>query len=141
MQIVIDTNILIAALNIDDCRHAEVKQLVNLLRQGSYEILAPALVLWEFYAYNDHPEKSRIHNQDVDIAIQFTSIPVTQELFANTYTRALVGVTGADRVFISVAKEFNVPIITNDKTILNKASQLGVQAISASNFIHQAADN
>ncbi|MCO7636655.1 PIN domain-containing protein [Kerstersia gyiorum] len=135
MKIVIDTNILISLLNKNDCSHNDVAILMEHIKNNSCEILSPSLFLWEFYAYNQHPEKIKNHNQDPEVQLKITYIDVTMELFSQTFVECSVNISGADRVFISVAKAHEAPLITNDKRILDNAKKLGVRAVSPIDFI------
>jgi predicted DNA-binding protein (UPF0278 family) len=47
----------------------------------------------------------------------------------------MVNVSGADRVFVSLAKDENAPLVTNDARILKYAEQMGIRAIPVSEFL------
>jgi predicted nucleic acid-binding protein len=136
-KVVIDSNLLIALLNLSDTGHALAEALAVALREGDYEIIAPVLYLWEFDAYLRHPEKAKKHVQNRSAKLRVTAYDVTSGLYSRTYNTAMVAIKGADRVFVSLAKDHSAPLITDDRQILRNAGALGVQAFSVAAFLAQ----
>lgn len=130
MRAILDSNVLIAATNLRDSRSAECEALVKKLAVDGYKIVAPVTQLWDFVAYNQNPEKSREHEQNMDLSFVIEHHNVTHNLFTSTHTEAMTGVKGPDRVYVSFAKSLGLPLIANDKQILKNASTLCVRAIS-----------
>jgi predicted nucleic acid-binding protein len=138
MKVVLDSNVLIAVLNQNDSTHAECLSLVEKLDNEDWEVLAPVLYLWEMHAYLRHPEKSKTHAQNVAATFKVTTYDVTSDLYYRTYSTQTVNITGADRVFVSLAKDHGVPLVTNDDKILKGAHLLGVKAMSVAGFLADA---
>jgi len=135
MKVVLDSNVFIAVLNASDSRHGEACELIANLTTGRYEIVAPVLYMWETDAYLWHPDRPKTHSQNAGATFRVTAYDVTSGLYARTYSRAMTFIKGADRVFVSLAKDLTAPLVTNDSQILKHASSLGVEAISVSDFI------
>jgi len=135
MKVVLDSNIFIAATNCNDVNAASCEALINKLNVGAYEIVAPAIQLWEIAAYFNHPERRKSHQSNQESSFTVRHHDVTQDLFIETYSAAIVAVKGADRVFVSLAKHLDIPLITNDAQILKNAELLGVRAIRPEDFV------
>ncbi|MBW8893952.1 MAG: hypothetical protein JF617_18305, partial [Burkholderiales bacterium] len=115
--------------------HDSSRALADFLYQNQWEILAPVLHLWEVHAYQRHPNKAKSHRTDSDAKLKITTVDVTTGLFLRTYSDAMVHVRGADRVFVSLAKDERAPLVTNDKQMLQNAAHLGVRALSVEAFL------
>ena len=138
MKVVLDSNVLIAVLNQNDSTHTECVSLVERLNQEGWEVLAPVLYLWEMDAYLRHPEKAKTHAQNVAAKFQLTTYDVTSGLYVRTYSTEPVNIGGADRVFVSLAKDHGAPLVTNDAKVLKGAHLLGVKAMSVADFLASA---
>lgn len=137
-KVVVDSNLLISLLNFADAGHAEAALLSEVLSARHYELLAPVVYLWEMDAHFRHPVKNGGHVQNKNVKLRVTTYNVTSDLYIRTWSEAMVAVKGADRIFVSLAKDHGIALITNDKQILRNASELGVEAISASDFVAKA---
>lgn len=135
MYVIIDSNIPIAATNTNDSHSEECSALLKKLASDGYKVVAPVTQLWDFVAYNQHPEKSKSHAQNMDLGFIIEHHDVTHELFTSTYTEAMTAIKGPDRVFVSLAKHLGLPLITNDAQILKNSPALGVKAISVAEFM------
>lgn len=139
-KVVLDSNIIISVLNANDVLHVDAQRLVDLLNEGQYEILVPALHLWEMHAYHRHPDKMKSHKAHVEAQFKVTTYDVTSELFFRTLSDAMVCVKGPDRVFVSLARDHGVPLVTNDGQVLRNAADLGVRALSIADFLVDQSD-
>ena len=138
MKVVLDSNILIAALNKNDSMHAECCDLIEKLMREGWEVIAPVVHLWEMDAYRRHPEKSKTHVSNGTASFKVTTYDVTSGLYARTYSSQTANITGADRVFVSLAKDHGAPLVTNDGRILRDAHLLGAHAMSVADFLASA---
>ena len=134
-RVVVDSNLLISVLNAQDPTHAYAAQLATTLSNEGYELIAPVLYLWELDAYLRHPEKSKKHLQTQSAKFRITTYDITSGLYTRTYDPNMAAIKDADRVFVSLAKDQGVPLITNDRQILKHAAKLGVQAVSVTGFL------
>ena len=135
MKVVLDSNILIAVLNQNDSDHAECVALIEKLNKEEWEVLAPVLYLWEQDAYLNHPVKSKAHVQNTAARFRVTTYDVTSGLYTRTYSTQPVSIKGADRVFVSLAKDHGVALVTNDGQVLKGAHLLGVKSMSVAEFL------
>ncbi len=135
MYVVVDSNIPIAATNTNDPHSEECSALLKKLSAEGYRVVAPVTQLWELVAYNQHPERSKVHARNMDLAFAIEHHDVTHELFTATYTEAMIAIKGPDRVFVSLAKHLGLPLLTNDAQVLKNSVALGVKAISAAEFL------
>lgn len=139
MKIVLDSNVLISILNIDDANHPAAAELIARLNGGAHVIYAPVTYLWDMDAYLRHPDKSRTHRQSATADLKITTCDVTSGLYARTYSREMAFIKGADRIFVSLAKDQGAPLVTNDKQLLGNAAKLGVQAVSVNDLLNELA--
>jgi predicted nucleic acid-binding protein len=137
MKVVLDTNVLISVLNMDDANHQSAEELVAKLSNGDYEIYAPVTYLWELDAYVRHPDKASAHRHSRGAEFKITTCDVTNGLYVRTYCTEMAFIKGADRVFVSLARDQGAPLITNDRQLLNNAATLGVRALSVADFLSQ----
>ena len=139
MEIVLDSCTLIAATNLNDPNHAASSALIGRLKADGYKIIAPVTQLWDVAAYNSHPEKSKKHAPNLEVAFAIEHHDVTHNLFIGTYSPAMTAITGPDRIFVSLAKAKGLPLVTDDGQILKNAGNLGVRAISVADFVANGA--
>jgi predicted nucleic acid-binding protein len=135
MKVVLDTNVLISILNMDDSSHEGAEELVGKLSDDGYEIYAPVTYLWEIDAYFGHADKASVHRQNKAAKFKIISCDVTSALYVRTYSTAMASIKGADRVFVSLAKDQGAPLITNDRQLLRHAATLDVRAVSVADFL------
>lgn len=135
MKVVLDTNVLISVLNLGDHNHESAEELVAKLNDDGYEIYAPVTYRWELDAYLRNPDKASAHRQNRGAKLKITSYDVTSALYLRTYSTEMAFVKGADRVFVSLAKDQGAPLITNDRQLLSNAAILGVRAVSVADFL------
>lgn len=139
MEIVLDSCALIAATNLNDPNHAASSALISRLKADGYKIIAPVTQLWDVAAYSNHPEKSKRHAPDLDAAFVVEHHDVTHNLFISTYSSAMTAIKGPDCIFVSLAKAKGLTLVTDDGQILKNAANLGVRAISVSEFVANGA--
>lgn len=135
MKYVLDSNILISAMNINDVHNEEASTVIDIINKNRFEILAPVLYLWEMEAYLRHSIRSEGHKQNTNIKFKVTTLDVTSDLFSRTYKSDLACIKGADRVFVSVAIDQKCPLITNDKQIHKYSDIFGIESIYTSEFV------
>jgi len=137
MRFVLDSNILISALNLNDAFNKESCAILKHLKEINAEIIAPVLQLWELDAYVTHIERAKSHKQNSNIEVKITHYDITSGLYARTYCTEMACVKGADRVFVSLAMEHNVPLITNDTQIHRYSDVFKIKAVSVDEFLRK----
>ena len=135
MKFVLDSNILISALNLNDVFNEEAAAVAEVSNRNNFEVIAPVLHLWELEAYLRHTVKSTTHVPNSDLKLKVTTYDVTSGLFTRTYKSDLACVKGADRVFVSLAMDHDCPLVTNDEQIHKYADIFGIKTIYASDFV------
>ncbi|MDW7774896.1 MAG: type II toxin-antitoxin system VapC family toxin [Methanosarcinales archaeon] len=126
MNICLDSSVIVAALRKQEVHHEAAKNLLEAIKDGEHIAIEPYIVLIEIVAAIKRRTGStelanRVKNGFLDIdTINFMDLESTRASDASEIAMNL-GVRGMDAIVIQIAKEFNVPLITLDKEMIEKA--------------------
>ena len=126
MNICIDSSVIVAALRKQEVHYEASKNLLEKVKDGNHIAIEPYIVLIEVVAAIKRRTGStelakRVKNDFLAIdTINFTELESIRASDASEIAMNL-GVRGMDAIVIQTAKEFNVPLITLDKEIIEKA--------------------
>jgi len=135
VNICLDSSVIVAALRKQEVHYEDAKNLLEKVKDGEYIAIEPYIVLIEIVAAIKRRTGStklakRVKNDFLAIdTINFTDLESTRANDASEIAMNL-GVRGMDAIVIQTAKEFNIPLITLDKEIIEKAkSFVDIRAI------------
>lgn len=117
---------IVAALRKQEVHYEASKNLLEKVKDGNHIAIEPYIVLIEVVAAIKRRTGStelakRVKNDFLAIdTINFTELESIRASDASEIAMNL-GVRGMDAIVIQTAKEFNVPLITLDKEIIEKA--------------------
>lgn len=117
---------IVAALRKQEVHHEAAKILLETVKDGKHIAIEPYIVLIEVVAAIKRRTGStelakRVKNDILAIdTINFTDLESTRAGYASEIAMNL-GVRGMDAIIIQTAKEFNIPLITLDKEMIEKA--------------------
>ncbi len=117
---------IIAALRKQEVHHEAAKNLLETIKDGGHIAIEPYIVLIEIVAAIKRRTGStelakRVKNDFLAIdTINFMDLESTRASDASEIAMNL-GVRGMDAIVIQIAKEFNIPLITLDKEMIEKA--------------------
>ncbi|MCJ7615319.1 MAG: type II toxin-antitoxin system VapC family toxin [Desulfobacterales bacterium] len=117
---------IVAALRKQEVHHEAAKNLLKTIKDGEHIAIEPYIVLIEIVAAIKRRTGSselakRVKNDFLAIdTINFMDLESTRANDASEIAIKL-GVRGMDAIVIQMAKEFNVPLITLDKEMIEKA--------------------
>ena len=126
MNICLDSSVIVAALRKQEVHYEAAKNLLEKVKDGDHIAIEPYIVLIEVVAAIKRRTGStelakRVKNDFLAIdTINFTDLESTRASDASEIAMNL-GVRGMDAIVIQTAKEFNVPLITLDKEMIEKA--------------------
>ena len=126
MNICLDSSVIVAALRKQEVHYEAAKNLLEKVKDGNHIAIEPYIVLIEVVAAIKRRTGStelakRVKNDFLAIdTINFTDLESTRASDASEIAMNL-GVRGMDAIVIQTAKEFNVPLITLDKEMIEKA--------------------
>jgi len=118
--------VIVAALRKQEVHYEAAKKLLEKIKDGEYIAIEPYIVLIEIVAAIKRRTGStelakRVKNDFLAIdTINFTDLVSTRANDASEIAMNL-GVRGMDAIVIQTAKEFNVPLITLDMEMIEKA--------------------
>jgi predicted nucleic acid-binding protein len=118
--------VIVAALRKQEVHYEAAKNLLEKVKDGNHIAIEPYIVLIEVVAAIKRRTGStelakRVKNDLLAIdTINFTDLESTRANDASEIALNL-GVRGMDAIVIQTAKEFNIPLITLDKEIIEKA--------------------
>ena len=139
MRAVIDTSVLLDLQMVSRPRHPAAAPLIDLIRSGQIEALAPFHSLFEMTA--------AIKNQKFSSAVQFNAtigwknplrvqyIPVDQSFFDKYFTLDVPYAKAGDLLFLLLARGEKVPLITEDEALRKKAIDAGIEACGSKEFL------
>ncbi|MCL7475551.1 MAG: type II toxin-antitoxin system VapC family toxin [ANME-2 cluster archaeon] len=126
MNICLDSSVIVAALRKQEVHHEVARNLLESIKDGEHIAIEPYIVLIEIVAAIKRRTGStelanRVKNDFLAIdTINFMDLESTRASDASEIAMNL-GVRGMDAIVIQIAKEFNVPLITLDKEMIEKA--------------------
>jgi predicted nucleic acid-binding protein len=126
VNICLDSSVIVAALRKQEVHYEAAKNLLEKVKDGNHIAIEPYIVLIEVVAAIKRRTGStelakRVKNDLLAIdTINFTDLESTRANDASEIALNL-GVRGMDAIVIQTAKEFNIPLITLDKEIIEKA--------------------
>ncbi len=126
MNICLDSSVIVAALRKQEVHYEDAKNLLEKVKDGNHIAIEPYIVLIEVVAAIKRRTGStklakRVKNDFLAIdTINFTDLESTRANDASEIALNL-GVRGMDAIVIQTAKEFNIPLITLDKEMIEKA--------------------
>jgi len=118
--------VIVAALRKQEVHYEDAKNLLEKVKDGNHIAIEPYIVLIEIVAAIKRRTGStklakRVRNDFLAIdTINFTDLESTRANDASEIALNL-GVRGMDAIVIQTAKEFNIPLITLDKEMIEKA--------------------
>jgi predicted nucleic acid-binding protein len=126
MNICLDSSVIVTALRKQENRHLAAKDVLRKVKDGSHIAIEPYTVLIEVTA----ALKRRTGSKELALRVRDDLLAINtinfMELGAESAADAAeiaaeIGVRGMDAVVIQVAKEFNIPLVTLDQEMLEKA--------------------
>lgn len=128
-QIVIDSCVIVAALLDKEKKHIECRNLLEKVKNGEYIAVEPYIVLVEIVAAIKRRTGSsylaqRVKQDLCDInSIVFLDISSTRAHQAADIAQE-IGVRGMDAIVIQIAKEFNAPLVSLDREMLERSKSI-----------------
>jgi predicted nucleic acid-binding protein len=126
MNICLDSSVIVTALRKQENRHLAAKDVLRKVKDGSHIAIEPYTVLIEVTA----ALKRRTGSKELALRVRDDLLAINtinfMELGAESAADAAeiaaeIGIRGMDAVVIQVAKEFNIPLVTLDQEMLEKA--------------------
>ncbi len=126
MDICLDSSVIVTALRRQEKSHLAAKDVLRKVKDGSHIAIEPYTVLIEVTAALKRRTGSkelalRVRNDLLAInTISFMGLDAESAADAAEIA-AEIGVRGMDAIVIQVAKEFDIPLVTLDQEMLEKA--------------------
>ncbi|MEW6360182.1 MAG: type II toxin-antitoxin system VapC family toxin [Planctomycetota bacterium] len=139
MRVVIDTNVLVSGADPKDAFHSECRPILEKLLRSEVEAVCPVLVLVEAVCV------LRRRTDDEHIALRFgRSLALLPSINWLSITvedaqRACAlgvksGLRGGDAIVLQAAKEWGIPLLTQDREIKKKAPK-DIVVLAPSDFV------
>ncbi len=128
-RITIDSSVVVAALLDIEKKHNECRNLLEKVKNGEYIAIEPYIVLVEIVAAIKRRTGSsylaeRVKEDLCDInSIVFLDIVSTRAHQAADIAKE-IGVRGMDAIVIQAAREFNAPLVSLDKEMLERSKSI-----------------
>ncbi len=128
-QITIDSSVIIAALLDKEKKHNECWNLLEKVKNGEYIAIEPLIVLVEIVAAIKRRTGSsrlaeRVKEDICDInSIVFLDI-VSRRAHQAADIAKEIGVRGMDAIVIQTAREFNIPLVSLDREMLERSKSI-----------------
>lgn len=126
MKVVLDSNILVAALDSQDLFHAPCRPVFERVVKGEIEAVCPTLVLVETICVLARRTKDEpLVGQILRNLVQLPSINWLHLTLDGAERASALGLRsglrGGDAVVLQVAEQHGVPLVTEDLEILSRA--------------------
>ncbi|MCX9080733.1 MAG: type II toxin-antitoxin system VapC family toxin [Candidatus Methanoperedens sp.] len=128
-QITIDSSVIVASLLDREKKHNECRNLLEKVKNGEYIAIEPYIVLVEIVAAIKRRTGSsylaeRVKEDLCDInSIVFLDIISTRAHQAADIAQE-IGVRGMDAIVIQTAREFNAPLVSLDREMLERSKSI-----------------
>lgn len=122
----LDSSVIIAALRKQEAKHSECRGLLEKVKDAEFIALEPYTVLIEVVAAvrrrtGDKDLASRVRNDlQAMQTLNFLELTSTRATLASEIAGE-IGVRGMDAIVIQVAREFNIPLISLDGDMVDRA--------------------
>ena len=139
MRVVVDTSVLVDMFLTNRPRHKTAEPLIDLIRSGSLEILAPFHSLFELTAAIKNEKQSApitvnsAVTRDATLAIRY--VPIDAAFFDRYFTLDVPYLKAGDLLFLLLAKGEQVPLVTEDRTLRERAQEAGAEAFAVEAFL------
>jgi predicted nucleic acid-binding protein len=138
-KLVVDSCVLIAAVNPREGGHAEATQFFEVAAERGDMLFLPATALWDIGSALSHPGKRQ---KGSPLAKAFRAnvltVSIDEELFKRAWSAVIKApVKGADRIVLSCAIDLNCPLVTSDNGILVNSSAFSVKAITPRQYVDE----
>jgi predicted nucleic acid-binding protein len=127
MDLVLDSSVIVAALRKEESKHVECKRMLERVKSGEILALEPYTVLVEVVAAIRRRTDSRKLAERVKRDLlhildfwEFTSFRAEKACDLANKT----AVRGMDAIIIQIAEEFDAPLVSLDKEMMEKAKSL-----------------
>lgn len=126
MDMCLDSSVIVTALRKQEKRHLAARDVLRKIKDGSHIAIEPYTVLIEVTA----ALKRRTGSKKLALRVRDDLLAINTinfiELGAGSAADAAeiaaeIGIRGMDAVVIQVAKEFNIPLVTLDQEMQEKA--------------------
>lgn len=133
--LIIDTSVALKWLNQDNEKYVnQADRILKTAKDGQVELLAPELIKYEIGNVLLYGKK--ITSQDVVYLLSiFYSLPITfitesEDLAKETYDLAFnLGITYYDASFMSLAKQYNATLVTENIKHQGKSTKVKVKSL------------
>jgi len=128
-QITIDSSVIVASLLDREKKHNECRNLLEKVKNGEYIAIEPYIVLVEIVAAIKRRTGSsylaeRVKEDLCNInSIVFLDIMSTRAHQAADIAQE-IGVRGMDAIVIQIAREFDVPLVSLDREMLERSKSI-----------------
>lgn len=128
-QITIDSSVIVASLLDREKKHNECRNLLEKVKNGEYIAIEPYIVLVEIVAAIKRRTGSsylaeRVKEDLCDInSIVFLDITSTRAHQAADIAQE-IGARGMDAIVIQTAREFNAPLVSLDREMLERSKSI-----------------
>lgn len=128
-QITIDSSVIVASLLDREKKHNECRNLLEKVKNGEYIAIEPYIVLVEIVAAIKRRTGSsylaeRVKEDICDInSIVFLDITSKRAHQAADIAQE-IGVRGMDAIVIQTAREFNAPLVSLDREMLERSKSI-----------------
>ncbi|MEA1984629.1 MAG: type II toxin-antitoxin system VapC family toxin [Euryarchaeota archaeon] len=129
MKICLDSSVIVAALRRQEKDHLAAKDLLRKVKDGQHFAIEPYIVLVEITA----AIKRRTGSKELAMRVKNDLLAIDTINFVELNTdsatdaadiAASIGVRGMDAIVIQVARDFNIPLVTLDREMVEKATSL-----------------
>ncbi len=125
-RITIDSSVIVAALREKEAKHRECKRILEKVKSGEYLAIEPYIVLVEVVAaIKRRTGSSSLAERVKEDICAINTIVFLEVVSYRAYEAAdiakEIGVRGMDAIVIQIAKEFDVPLVSLDDEMLERA--------------------
>jgi len=126
MKLVIDSSIFVSSFDVKDMFHSECYPILERILGFEMEALCPALVLVEttcaIRRRTNSEEIARKIYKDLALLPSINWLDITLEVAERACMLGVkTGLRGGDAIVLQVAEQYDIPLLTKDKEIKEKA--------------------
>lgn len=140
MNVVLDSNVLVAAVKPTEPAHDEARRVLDTIRARRDVAFVPATALWEIGAALSHSQKTPKGTKfatDFNLTVEF--VPIDERLFRAAWAPDIrAPIKGYDRVFISCAVDKAAVLITTDAALLEHGAAFGVRVLRPAEYLNDS---
>lgn len=134
--VTIDTNVMISMILEDQPHHQEAIKVYNKIKDENWRVILPLTSVYENQCVLKRERlKGKLLLSRSFEGLEYDTIDISNKNFDEYFFPDLPYTKAGDMLFLSIAKRWCIPLITEDKKLLRAGKDAGIVAVNCEGFL------